>query len=41
MKIVFPYIEIEQPIGTFYMSTINAEVLAQIVSIQRRNEKNK
>lgn len=39
MKIVFPYIEIEQPIGTFYMSTINAEVLAQIVSIQRRNEK--
>ena len=41
MKIIFPYIEIEQPIGTFYMSTINAEVLAQIVSIQRRNEKEK
>lgn len=39
MKIVFPYIEIEQPIGTFYMSRINAKVLSQIVSIQRRSER--
>lgn len=36
MKIDFPYIEIEQPIGTFYMGVLNAQTLKKIVDIRQR-----
>ena len=32
MKLKIPYIEVEQPIGTFYMSAINAKDLVDIVN---------
>lgn len=36
MKLKIPYIEVEQPIGTFYLSAINAKDLVDIVDIRRR-----
>lgn len=32
------YIKIEQPIGTFYITSIDAKILAQIATIERRKE---
>ena len=40
MKLKIPYIEVEQPIGTFYMSAINAKDLVDIVDIRRRGSEN-
>ena len=40
MKLEIPYIEVEQPIGTFYLSAINAKTLVDIVEIRRRNSDN-
>lgn len=40
MKLKIPYIEVEQPIGTFYLSAINAKVLVDIVDIRRRGSDN-
>lgn len=36
MKIHIRYIEIEQPIGTFYMGVLNAQTLKKIVDIRQR-----
>lgn len=40
MKLKIPYIEVEQPIGTFYLSAINARVLVDSVDIRRRGTGN-
>lgn len=40
MKIKIPYIEVEQPIGTFYLSAINAKNLVDIIDIRRRGVDN-
>lgn len=40
MKLKIPYIEVEQPIGTFYLSAINAKDLVDIVDIRRRGSEN-
>ena len=40
MKLEIPYIEVGQPIGTFYLSAINAKTLVDIVEIRRRNSDN-
>lgn len=39
MIIELPYLEYEQPIGTFYMTVIEAETLIQIIDIRRRGER--
>lgn len=38
MIIELPYLEYEQPIGTFYMTVIDAEKLVNIVEIKRRGD---
>ena len=38
MIIHFPYLEYEQPIGTFYMTVVRADMLAQIVDVRRRDD---
>ena len=38
MKLELPYLEYEQPIGTFYMTVIEAETLLRIVEVRRRGE---
>ena len=40
MKLEIPYIEVGQPIGTFYLSAINAKTLVDRVEIRRRNSDN-
>ena len=39
MILELPYLEFEQPIGTFYMTVIEAETLIQIIDIRRRGER--
>ena len=39
MKLILPYLEFEQPIGTFYMTVIRADVLAEVVDVRRRGDK--
>lgn len=39
MTLELPYLEYEQPIGTFYMTVIEAEKLLQLVEIRRRGDK--
>lgn len=41
MKLQLPYLEYEQPIGTFYMTVVRADLLSQIVDIRRRDDKMK
>ena len=38
MILELPYLEYEQPIGTFYMTVIEADVLLKIVEVRRRGE---
>ena len=38
MILKFPYLEYEQPIGTFYMTVVRDDVLAQIVDVRRRDD---
>lgn len=38
MKLELPYLEYEQPIGIFYMTVIEADILLKIVEVRRRGE---
>lgn len=39
MRLELPYIEYEQPIGTFYMTVVDADLLIHVVDIIRRGDK--
>ena len=38
MRLELPYLEYEQPIGTFYMTVIEADTLLRIVEVRRRGD---
>ena len=38
MILELPYLEYEQPIGTFYMTVIEADTLLKLVEVRRRGD---